>query len=139
MYIRFKKHPTGFNPLLFLTKATRFSAFSQNVSFPYYSRQQKITPPCELHIQPTFCYQFLVYAARTHYDTHHREFQPHVQSHCSIYEAPFKVQATYLLHGAESFLRSKPVNCAASQEIPRIYGTRKFLTVATSARHPSLS
>jgi len=46
---------------------------------------------------------------------------------------------TYLLHGAESFLRSKPVNFAASQEISRIYGTRKFLTVPTSARHPSLS
>jgi hypothetical protein len=28
----------------------------------------------------------------------------------------------YLLHGAESFLRSQPVNFAASQEIPRIYG-----------------
>jgi hypothetical protein len=27
------------------------------------------------------------------------------------------------------------VNFAASQEIPRIYGTRKSLTVATSARH----
>jgi hypothetical protein len=39
---------------------------------------------------------------------------------------------TYLLHGAESFLRSQPVNFAASQEIPGIYGTRKFLTVPTS-------
>jgi hypothetical protein len=29
----------------------------------------------------------------------------------------------YLLHGA------------TSQEIPRIYGTRKFITVLTSARH----
>jgi hypothetical protein len=46
---------------------------------------------------------------------------------------------TYLLHGAQSFLRSQPVNFAASQEIPRIYGTRKFLTVPTSARHLSLS
>jgi hypothetical protein len=26
---------------------------------------------------------------------------------------------------------------AASQEIPRIYGTRKFITVITSARHTS--
>ena len=46
---------------------------------------------------------------------------------------------TYLLHGAESFLRSYPVNFAASQEIPRIYGTRKSLTVPTNARHLSLS
>jgi hypothetical protein len=44
---------------------------------------------------------------------------------------------TYLLHGAESFLRSQPVNFAASQEIPRISGTRKSLTVPTSARHLS--
>jgi hypothetical protein len=36
----------------------------------------------------------------------------------------------YLLHGAESFLRSQPVNFAASQEIPRIYGTRRFLTAS---------
>jgi hypothetical protein len=45
---------------------------------------------------------------------------------------------TYLLHGAESFLRSK-TGFAASQEIPRIYGTRKFITVLTSVRHLSLS
>jgi hypothetical protein len=48
------------------------------------------------------------------------------------------IHTTYLLHGAESF-RSQPVNFAASQEIPRIYGTRKFLTLPTSARHLSLS
>ena len=32
-----------------------------------------------------------------------------------------KTAFTYLLHGGESFLRSQPVNFAASQEIPRIY------------------
>jgi hypothetical protein len=42
-------------------------------------------------------------------------------------------------HGAQSFLRSHPVNFAASQEIPRIYGTRKFFTIPTSDRHLSLS
>jgi hypothetical protein len=35
-------------------------------------------------------------------------------------------------------LEKLTVNFAASQEIPRIYGTRKFLTVPTSARHQSL-
>jgi hypothetical protein len=50
-----------------------------------------------------------------------------------------KYLLTYLLYGAESFLRSYPVNFEASQEIPRIYGTRKSLTVPTSARHLSLS
>jgi hypothetical protein len=29
----------------------------------------------------------------------------------------------------------KQTGFAASQEIPRIYGTRKFITVLTSARH----
>jgi hypothetical protein len=36
-------------------------------------------------------------------------------------------------------LEKLTVNFAAGQEIPRIYGTRKFLTVPTSARHLSLS
>jgi hypothetical protein len=38
-----------------------------------------------------------------------------------------------------SLLEKLTVNFAASQEIPRIYGTRKSLTVPTSARHLSLS
>ena len=40
----------------------------------------------------------------------------------------------YLLHGAEKLTGS-----AASQEIPRIFGTRRFIAVLTSARHLSLS
>jgi hypothetical protein len=36
-------------------------------------------------------------------------------------------------------LLQKLTGFAASQEIPRIYGTRKFITVLTSARHLSLS
>jgi hypothetical protein len=42
----------------------------------------------------------------------------------------------YLLTPWSRFLLEKlTVNVAASQEIPRIYGIRKFLTVPTSARH----
>jgi hypothetical protein len=37
---------------------------------------------------------------------------------------PQLVCVPYLLHEAKSFLRSLTVNCVASQEIPRIYGTR---------------
>jgi hypothetical protein len=36
-------------------------------------------------------------------------------------------------------LLEKLTGFAASQEIPRIYGTRKFITVFTSVRHLSLS
>jgi hypothetical protein len=43
---------------------------------------------------------------------------------------------TYLLTPWRRVLLEKlTVNFAASQEIPRIYGTRKFLTVPTSACH----
>ena len=42
---------------------------------------------------------------------------------------------TYLLTTWSIFLLEK---ICSFQEIPRIYGTRKFLTVPTSARHPSL-
>jgi hypothetical protein len=47
---------------------------------------------------------------------------------------------TYLLTPwSRVLLDNLTVNFAASQEIPRIYGTRKFLTVPTRARHLSLS
>jgi hypothetical protein len=50
------------------------------------------------------------------------------------------LQYYYLLTPWSRVLLEKlTVNFAASQEIPRIYGTRKFLTVPTSARHLSLS
>jgi hypothetical protein len=46
----------------------------------------------------------------------------------------------YLLTPWSRVLLEKPtVNFAASQEIPRIYETRKSLTVPTSVRHLSLS
>ena len=45
---------------------------------------------------------------------------------------------TYLLHGAESFLRSWLV-LQLVKKFPAFYGTRKFITLLTSARHLSLS
>jgi hypothetical protein len=44
-----------------------------------------------------------------------------------------------LIPWSRVLLEKLTVNFAASQEIPRIYGTRKSLTVPTSARHLSLS
>jgi hypothetical protein len=46
---------------------------------------------------------------------------------------------TYLLTPCSRVLLEKLIGFAASQEIPRIYGTRKYITVLTSARHLSLS
>ena len=46
---------------------------------------------------------------------------------------------TYLLTPWSRVLLEKLTGSAASQEIPRIFGTRKFLTLLTSARHLSLS
>ena len=45
----------------------------------------------------------------------------------------------YLLTRWSRLLLEKLTGSAASQEIPRIFGTRRFLTVPTSARHLSLS
>ena len=52
-----------------------------------------------------------------------------------IYLAPL----TYLITPWSRVLLEKLTGSAASQEIPRIFGTRKFITVLTSARHLSLS
>ena len=46
---------------------------------------------------------------------------------------------SYLLTPWSRVLLEKLTGSAASQEIPRIFGTRKFITVLTSARHLSLS
>ena len=46
---------------------------------------------------------------------------------------------TYLLTPWSRVLLEKITGSVVSQEIPRIFGTRKFLTLLTSARHLSLS
>ena len=46
---------------------------------------------------------------------------------------------TYLLTAWSRVLLEKLTGSATSQEIPRIFGTGKFITVFTSARHLSLS
>jgi hypothetical protein len=53
--------------------------------------------------------------------------------------ACLRVIFTYLLTPWGRVLLEKLTSFAASQEIPRIYGTRKFLTVLSSARNQSLS
>ena len=45
----------------------------------------------------------------------------------------------YLLTPCSKVLLEKLTVCAANQEIPRTFGTRRFITVITIARHLSLS
>jgi len=45
----------------------------------------------------------------------------------------------YLLTPCSRALLEKPTGSAANQETPCIFGTRRFITVLTSARHLSLS
>jgi len=52
---------------------------------------------------------------------------------------PYDVYRYYLLTPWSRVLLDKLTGSAASQEIHRIFGTRRFLTVLTSARHMSLS
>jgi len=51
----------------------------------------------------------------------------------------FAYLLTYLLTSGSRFLLEKLTGSAASQEIPRIFGTRRFITLLTSACHLSLS
>ena len=48
------------------------------------------------------------------------------------------ILTTYLLTPWSRVVLEKLTSSAASQEIPRIFGTRRFITVLTSARHLSL-
>ena len=59
----------------------------------------------------------------------------------SIRTCPVRVRLTfsYLLTPWSRAPLEKLTGSAASQEIPRIFGTRRFLTIPTSARHLSLS
>jgi hypothetical protein len=56
-----------------------------------------------------------------------------------MYVIPNEYLLTYLLTPWSTVLLEKLTGFAPSQEIPRIYGTRNFITVLTSARHLFLS
>ena len=68
----------------------------------------------------------------------HRSFKPHEHNSNSMY-IRLHYLLTYLLTPWSRVLLEKLSGSAASQEIPHIFGTRRFLTVLTSARHLSLS
>jgi len=51
----------------------------------------------------------------------------------------YRYHHVYLFTAWSKLLLEKLTGSAASQEIPRIFGTPRFITVLTSARHLSLS
>ena len=64
----------------------------------------------------------------------------HTHTHkCDKFCSPPFITDTYLLTPWSTVLLQKLTGSAASQEIPAFYGTRKFITVLTSARLLSLS
>ena len=68
---------------------------------------------------------------------HHRYLIPGPSS--PLYGLRYSGLLTYLLSPWSRVLLEKLTGSAASQEISRIFGTRRFITVLTSARHLSLS
>jgi len=56
-----------------------------------------------------------------------------------MYETQMHYLLTYLLTPWSRVLLENLIGSVTSQEIPRIFGTRKLITVLTSARHLSLS
>jgi len=64
-----------------------------------------------------------------------------VHLHLSVKVKKYQLYAlhTYLLTPWSRVLLEKLTGSAASQEILHIFGTRRFITVLTSARHLSLS
>ena len=58
---------------------------------------------------------------------------------CVMVHYLFTLSLTYLLTPYSTVLLEKLTGSAGCQQIPRIFGTRRFLTVLTSARHLSLS
>ena len=57
----------------------------------------------------------------------------------STWHSAVKLTTMYLLHAADSFMGSWPVGPQLVKKFPAFYGTRRFITASTSARHLSLS
>jgi hypothetical protein len=73
----------------------------------------------------------------------HTLFLQLLEQPCKFYDyfrmLPETFWYTYLLTPWSRVLLEKLTGSAASQEIPRIFGTRRFLAVPTSARHLAIS
>ena len=78
----------------------------------------------------------LVFNIRLYHDA--RSCECHILVYMWFKPSALDINA-YLLTQWSRVLLEKLTGSAASQEISRIFGTRRFITVLTSARHLSLS
>jgi hypothetical protein len=90
--------------------------------------------PCKLKDKYKFPKAATFYTSRLLQLTH-RHIHPEDWG-ASLHQNTYKI--TYLITPWSRVLLEKLTGSAASQEIPRIFGTRRFITVFTSARHLSL-
>jgi len=74
-----------------------------------------------------------------HYTTARPYLRDNVENMVEPDRPQMTVILTYLLTPWGRVLLEKLTGSAASQEIPRIFGTRRFITIIASARHQSLS
>src|SRR5215475_11304626 len=94
-------------------------------------------------LRPSHCFRFIFPYLESVQTVVLCRFRLHCSSGLST--RPLGPAFAYILHiylltpWSRVLLEKLTVNFAASQEIPRVYGTRKSLTVPTSARHLSLS
>jgi hypothetical protein len=84
--------------------------------------------------QINFAHDIPFYSFKVHFNIILSSLSNIGELSCTITISP-----TYLLTPWSRVLLEKLTGFAASQEIPRIYGTRKFITVLPRARHLSLS
>jgi hypothetical protein len=81
---------------------------------------------CDKHVQ--FCHLSVLQQTESQrrFTCMMKDTQLHLNAYLNFY---------LLTPWSRVLLEKLTVNFAASQEIPRIYGTRKFLTVPTRGRH----
>ena len=128
------------------------AVFSAVVRFRFLQRQRKETPlirinwdgePSEFAENPDnwiFLWKWATWVVRSEKKIYKWLFWLHnyLRTNKTLIHSSLYIY-TYLLTPWSRVLLQKLTGSATSQEIPRIFGTRRFITVLTSARHLSLS
>jgi hypothetical protein len=142
-------------------KSFPFRAFLHKLCLQYNNKMRTYnkTQVLFINFSPTcfgtqcaiFRENFFLYAPNQHVttrtETHKQQHKRRRQREGFVPSGPYKIgtmlgtyiATTYLLTPWNRVLLQKLTGFVASQEIPLIYGTRKFITVPTTARPLSLS